>query len=349
MAKVRISLYAPNTFDNVLLTECSSFTSEQKDKLVSASQTDGYYNLRWADFDGTSAGEVLILANFLEDINSSSSPLGVLKGYEVQKREYGDNYWRTAYSNDNLIVGGDADPISYVLYDYNIKNNTYYYYRVIPLVLNGMGNYSDEKCILTGWETFSLMPLQITQNSNDVGLKVATPAIYNEDGTPQVWKFVANCEEGSLTKVQDKTYFNNFTKFPKVNIGKASYFTIPFSGLLGTIDENLNYYEPNDLLEKWNKFVDGGYICLYKNLKGDARIVSIDSDSTNTYANAYDYYIGDKIDINGIKNDKVNIGDDPDQFNPTYITNRPTTISINLTEIDDANNYEIIRLEGKNG
>ena len=318
MDNLQVTLYAPNIFDNFVLNYESSFTTDQMDSLIS-----DYSSLSWDNFP-----EALIICNYENDLNSSSSPLGVITDYAIQRKEYNDNFWQTVFE---APVG--SIPIvnnNYVLEDYNIKNNVTYVYRLCAKTIDKdcdpimyMDNINNVPMpILTNWEYFTLTPLQITLDSYNSDYKVATPIVVN--GKPQVWSFIANCEESGFTKNQDKTYFNSFVKYPKVSVGQQGYFTANFSALLGTIDENCYYSEPSYLLEQWNEFIDNNYICLYKNLKGDARIVSINSEPTNTYANIYNTYYPQNPEA-----------DD-------YITNRPTTIAFSMTEVDDASKYRIV-------
>lgn len=317
-ANATFKLYSPCIFDNFIAKNGDWFRTSDLEKFNQLDAGKDYTTLNWSDYN-----QLILLSNFIDgNINSGSSTVGSIYGYTIQKQALGEIEWSTVFSGSATKLL-NLDTKTFTLKDYNIKNNTNYRYRFIPLTAEAtpiitIYPFEDSSPLLTNWEVFTLTPLVVDNNTNISNFKNATPLTIN--GVSQVWTFIANCEESPLTKNQDKTYFDTFTQFPKVSVGNANYFTFNFSALLGSIDNNCNYYETTQLLEQWNEFINGNYICLYKNLKGDARIVSINADSTNTYANTYANYYQD---------------------NDGYITNRPTTISINLTEVDDGSKYRI--------
>ena len=315
---ITVTLFAPNIYDNFILNKASNFSNTEINILATTPE-----NLSWADFQNA-----VVICNYIDNINSTSSELGTIVGYAIQRQEQGDEKWVTIFNVDDLSILPETSDI-YSITDYNIKNNRTYVYRLCPILIDSQqrqrqGEYGElSASIYTDWESFTLTPLNISVNEYNSQYKNASPIQVN--GQSQVWSFSINCEESALSKNQDKTYFNTFVKFPKVSAGKLGYFTVSLTALLGSIDENCYYYEPKELLEQWNTFIDSNYICLYKNLKGDARIVSINPDSSNTYANFYATQYNDEQRI-GIE------------------SSRPTTISVNLTEIDDAEFYTIVGL-----
>lgn len=324
---ITVTLNSPFTFENLIINN-GHFDNTERTYLMNQ-----YNNLQWANFSNA-----IVICNYYNDIDSSKSGQSNITSYTVQRRKNGQKYWDTILQGD--VVGQGQTPNenqfaygadNYSIIDYNVQNNTKYDYRVYPNITNKQAQvitqteeYDDNGKLvpfITDWEIFTLTPLIITKDPKSVNKGVATP--YMVDGKPLIWAFIANVEEGSLTKVQDKTYFDTFTRYPKVSVGQTAYFTIPFSALLGTIDQDLDYYEPNNVWEQWNDFINLNLPCLYKNVKGDCRIVSINPDTSNTYANTYaNYYIND--------ND--------------FVTTRPTTVSLNLTEILDATQYTITQI-----
>lgn len=325
---VSFTLYAPNVFDNFIVNNVP-FTNDEINTLNTKDIGHDYTTLNWDNFPNA-----FIICNYVSDVNSSSVGLGSIQGYLIQRQKMGETTWTTVYNGEvNQFLQDDT----YTLMDYNISNNTNYLYRFIPLISGDITpqvvvyeQSATNPYLLTDWEVFTLTPLEITLDQYNSEYKNATPVTIN--GKPLVWSFISNCEESALTKTQDKTYFDTFVQYPRVSVGKAGYFNLTFSALLGTIDENCNYYEPSYLIDQWNEFINSNYICLYKNLKGDCRIVSINSDGTNTYANLYANKYADDYYYTGNTADE-NIG---------FITNKPTTISVNLTEVDDAKNYRIV-------
>lgn len=333
MAELKITLYSPFTFENLIVSSqpFTGLASEIANDTDEAAILDSEYNnLLWEDFPNA-----LMICNYYDNIDSSRLGTGAINGYTLQRKKNGDKYWDTIYQG-TVGFGGDFIPnaVNYNVIDFNIQNNTKYNYRVVPNVASKSSfviNQEDGIDFITDWEVFTLTPITITQDPQNIEKGMAQP-IMQEDGTPMIWVFVANVEEGSFTKNQDKTYFNTFVKYPKVNVGNTNYFAIPFTAYLGAIDENLQYYEPSNILEKWNNFINSNYICLYKNIKGDCRIVSIDPDSTNTYFNQVCLY----------SPNNTNYEYTPDFIDKDkFITNRPTTISINMTEVLDATKYNI--------
>lgn len=131
-------------------------------------------------------------------------------------------------------------------------------------------------------------------------------------GENKPWVFSLNCEESELTFNQDKTFVNTFAAFPKFSMGLNSYYSGSLTALLS--DYSASCLEDNtNRLEHWKKFLKKYEVCLYKNLKGDVKIVALDSNTNQKYMNEIaNYYKED---------DMVN----------AY----PTTVSFKFVEIQD--------------
>lgn len=314
---LKIELYAPNIFDSLICTD-TPFTENQEEILEKTTGTDKNF-INWSDFPN---GQ--IVCNFENTINSSfvMPQEGALQGFEILRRENGKNFWVSIYSDTYENFFNSKVGEYFVLTDYNIKNNTTYNYRICSLTDTAVGAFIEDK-VTTNWEVFTLTPLVEIPSEKYNTQNVQIQPLIGKDGKAVVWKFYGNCVEQEFTKNQDKTLYDTFTRYPRFSMGESNYFTMSFSGLLGSFDENGQYYEPSTLLEQWNEFIDMGLPCLYKNLKGDKRIVFINNESSLSFNNEYlNRYIDEE----------------------DFVTNRPTTININMTEIDDSNKISLCKV-----
>lgn len=123
-----------------------------------------------------------------------------------------------------------------------------------------------------------------------------------------VWLFNLNLSSSSTSQNFQKTVYDNLTRFPQVSVGKANYASGSFSGLIGNIDKGV-YKEPPELVEKWSEFCADKSLKLLKDRKGHKYIVSIQS-TTNQ------------------------IMDETRE--------QATTVTVNWTQIGDADDYVII-------
>ena len=302
----QIVLYDNQTVD-CLIYSATSFTSDEINTFNSSA------NLDWNDFKSPK-----IICNFIDNLTSSylEGITDKITGYEISKKRPQENFARSLgiFSISSLHTDAE-DSNFYSLVDYNVKNNTEYTYFISPLTENYVHTTLSNK-VITDWDIFALTPIyKITDNRYGV--------VRDEFGQPMNWIFQLNCDEGDITLNQDKTSFTTFASKPKIAIGDLNYYSGSLSCLLGNVLYNDVYYEPNILLEKWDKMVKQNYLYLFKNAKGDSYIVSLEDGTKKKYMNEIANYLIHSYNME------------------TAITNRPTTISFNYIEVLDADNIQI--------
>lgn len=302
--KNQIILYNNQTVDSFIYS--STFLTE--------SETDNFENnenLSWKDYSNAK-----IICNFSGNLTSTYYEGKITQqiiGYEIFKKRPQEKYL-TKVGNFNLEDLGEEGENYYII-DYNVKNNNEYFYFISPVAENNV-QFTFSNKVLTNWDVFSLVPIyQIDENRYGI--------VKDEFGQPINWIFQLNCVEDEIVLNQDKTVFTNFSNKPKISIGDLNYYTGNFSCLLGNTLYNDTYYEPNTLLEKWDKMIKENHIYLFKNPKGDSMIISLENNSSKKYMNEVaNYYI-----------DSYN--------NNQFVTNRPTTISFSYTEVLDSDKIQI--------
>lgn len=305
----QIVLYNNQTVD-CLIYSTTSFTSEEINTFNNST------NLDWDDFKSPK-----IICNFTNNLASSylEGTTDKITGYEISKKRPQENFTRSLGMFSTSSLHTDAEDSNfYSLVDYNVKNNTEYTYFISPLTENYVQPTLSNK-VVTDWDIFTLTPIyKIIDNQYGV--------VRDEFEQPMNWIFQLNCDEGDITLNQDKTTFTTFASKPKIAIGDLNYYSGSLSCLLGNTLYNDEYYEPNILLEKWDKMVKQNYLYLFKNAKGDSYIVSLEDGTKKKYMNEIANYHRHSYNME------------------TAITNRPTTISFNYIEVLDADNIQILNI-----
>ena len=303
----QIILYNNQTVD-CLIYSSKSLKEEEK---ISFNNDQA---LEWDNFSNAE-----IICNF--DNNLSSSYINDIEdkitGYQIFKKRPEESFAKNLgiFSSMDLEKNKFSNDRFYSLIDYNVKNNVEYIYFITPLT-NEYAQTTLENRVLTNWDIFSLTPIyQIEENKYEV--------IKDEFGETINWIFQLNCSEGDIKLNQDKTSFTTFSSKPKISIGDLNYYSGDFSCLLGNTLYNDQYYEPNILLEKWNKMIKENYIYLFKNAKGDSMIVSLEDGTKKKYSNEIANY------YKGTYNAEI------------AITNRPTEISFSYIEITDSEDIRV--------
>jgi hypothetical protein len=159
------------------------------------------------------------------------------------------------------------------LYDYTAGRGIEYKYLVCgfsnsSLIARGDSDYiksSDGRCYLA----------KLTENGESLGRKAYK--ITSE------FLFAVDCEEGEITSVISPTVYTTSDEKPVVCIGAENYEKGSFTTKLSTLSSGRivdNYSE----IERWKDFITTGGIYLYKNGKGDVKIISITSDPTRDYS-----------------------------------------------------------------
>lgn len=299
----QIILYDNQVVDCFIYSS-ASFAEEEKESFKQSS------NLIWDNFSNAE-----IICNYTNSLASSylNDITDKITSYQILRKRPEENFAKSLgiFSSQELEKT-KSNKQFYSLIDYNIKNNNEYVYFISLLTEQYIQTTLKSK-VLVDWDIFSLVPIyQIKDNTYGV--------IKDEFGQAINWIFQLNCSEGDITLNQDKTSFTTFASKPKISVGDLSYYSGNFSCLLGNTLYNDQYYEPNILLEKWNKMVKENYIYLFKNTKGDSMIISLEDGTKKTYMNEVANYYRGKYNMQ------------------TAITNRPTTIEFSYIEIMDAEN-----------
>lgn len=302
----QIILYENQKVDSLVYAS-SAFTPEEQNNFKNNSKLD------WDDFTNPK-----IICNFEQNLNSSllEKISDKITNYEISKKTPEEKFARSLgiFSLSELQTDEEQDNF-YCIVDYNVKNNIEYSYFISPLTEDYIQTTLVSK-VLTNWEVFSLTPIFHQEGDPDNKYRV----LKDEFGEAINWIFHLNCSEGDITLKQDKTMFTTFASKPKISMGDLNYYTGSLSCLLGNVLYNDTYYEPNILLEKWNKMIKENHIYLFKNPKGDCLIVSLEEGTKRKYMNeVLNYY---KNNYNG----------------EIAITNRPTEIEFSYVEIMDSEN-----------
>ena len=290
-----------------LIYSSQPFTNEEK------SHFDENKKLDWDNYSNPK-----IICNFGNGLTSSvlAGITDNVTGYEISKKRPEENFsTKIGYFPVEELKTDEEDIGAYYIIDYNVKNNNEYSYFVSPMTDKYVQTTLEEK-IFVDWDIFSLTPIyQVSENKYTV--------VKDEFGKPVNWAFHLNYSEGDITLNQDKTSFTTFSSKPKVIVGDLNYYSGKFSCLLGNILYGNEYYEPNILLEKWDKMIKENHIYLFKNIKGNAFIVYLEDGTKKKYQNdIINSYI---LDYNGNK----------------VRTICPTTIDFSFTEILDADTIQV--------
>ena len=269
--------------------------------------------LQWTDFPNAQ-----IICNFTNSLVSSLIE-GIgdkITGYEISKKRPEDSVTTPLgiFSAQQLDTEGDYNEYFYLI-DYNVKSNNEYSYFVSPLTEDYVQTTLTNK-VLAQWDVFALTPLVYLENNNYTVVK-------DEYGNPINWTFLLNQSETDITLNQDKTTFEGFASKPKIAVGDLNYHSGGLSCLLGNVMCNDQYYEPNILLEKWDKMIQENHFFLFKNPKGDVFVVSLEDGTKRKYMNEIANYYKDSYNNN------------------LSITNRPTTIDFSYIEIMDADKIRV--------
>lgn len=245
------------------------------------------------------------------------------ENFQVCLGEYTIESLKNTYSY--FMLNGDTH---YILYDFTAESNKQYTYNIITKLHFSSPEettYYVEPIftteIITNFSNYSLIPLTFSNN-----IYTATSTFQQGDNPSPlqtylpVWSFSINREEEAIVQNQDKTVFTTFAETPKISVGVLNYDTGGLKCLLGEVMCNGEYREDGILLQEWKEFIAQNRVCLYRNPKGDIKIVSIDANTTREYMTEI---------ANRYENQYVYM----DTTIGTEITAYPTTISFSYTEI----------------
>lgn len=193
-----------------------------------------------------------------------------------------------------------------VVYDFNIRNNKSYQYRIYPIYANNgaevFGAPISTNTLYTDFYGWSIVGTKATEVDNEY--------IVDNDN---IWSFGYNISANPIKPVYNKNYVTGFGQFPQLVQGDENYLEGGLSCLMGDVACNGKYINDSiDSIEKWREFCNNGELKLLKDLKGHIIPCSI-KDTTPTI----DYSIIEK----------------------------PTTISFNFVQLMDRENISVYGLE----
>ena len=179
---------------------------------------------------------------------------------------YTFSVYREKKGTNQLEIVSKMSEGSLSLYDYNIANNETYTYYIFKESDDYISSATLSNEITTCWWNWSIVGFTKDENN-----------IYNVDND-NIWLFDLNIESSAMTQNISKTEYKNFTKYPKISIGKSNYSNGSLTCLLGNVSNN-KYNENADLLKAWNEFCSNGEYKLLKDRKGNKYLVDIISTS----------------------------------------------------------------------
>lgn len=193
-----------------------------------------------------------------------------------------------------------------VVYDFNIRNNKSYQYRIYPIYVNNgaevFGVPISTNTLYTDFYGWSIVGTKATEVNNEY--------VVDNDN---IWSFGYNISANPIKPVYNKNYVTGFGQFPKLVQGDENYLEGGLSCLIGDVACNGKYINDNiDSIKKWRAFCNNGELKLLKDLKGHIIPCSI-KDTTPTI----DYSIIEK----------------------------PTTISFNFVQLMDRENISVYGLK----
>lgn len=225
---------------------------------------------------------------FAPDNSVSGSSIAIYKKTPFQKY----------YDFITLLTDG-----YYEFYDYNIVNNEYYHYLASVEIQTSSDpeykvyqNLNPDNSLVyiqMNWDRWSLVNI-----------------IEQEDGSylteGRIWTFRANIDSEEITQNTNVVTWDTLGRYPKMSIGQKNYGSSTFTALLGDIEEytvfsdnsiipnNIKYgytekinvnsqYATNmEKLTAWKEFVTDGEVKLLRDLKGNAWIVQVQANPTNS-------------------------------------------------------------------
>lgn len=266
-----------------------------------------------ARFNGT------LLSSRQEDIGSSIS------GYQVYRRKFrviGSNGMEPIYDEDNPIytrlVGtfdlSDEDlttAAKFKFIDWSIENRGTFDYIIYPISENSsaLAEIKTREKITTDWYGWSFTSFD------------KFPTGHYEPF--ERWLFKLNVETSGYSHQTNKVFNQGFNRYPKVSIGTINYITTNLTCLIGNIDKELRRsvlyrtlqgYTNDSInrIEDWENFSNSSNLVLVKDYKGRSFIGVID---------------GNAMSFQDI------------------VIEILTKLSFNVTQIDDAANYQIFSIE----
>ena len=226
-----------------------------------------------------------------EDFTKYSEDIQTISLY---KRKINDTYLQWIFDidldNNQVYTGQEEQDYKYMIYDYNVSNNTQYEYVLLinKVNISSNDNYDSMKYYLIKNEHFvkydSWSMIDIGENVYNVYYTIS-----------DLWKFRYNLESNDITINNSVTLYNTLSKYPQFGYGKQSYVSSGLSCLLGDVGVYQNYtscgiqkkdgYYEKDVQDlysnnitkylKWKQISDNDNMKLLKDIKGNRWIVRI--------------------------------------------------------------------------
>lgn len=202
-----------------------------------------------------------LLAKFDNNLIGGSVNLSdVLTGWKI--------YRCNISKNDNIYhYVGEVDVDVDTIRDYMVASGNTYKYMILPVTASYIGDviYSNE--ITLDFDCWSLV----------------------DTVTNEVWLFKLSFDgaevEGNYTVNSNVAVVMNNSEFPVVSYGKQCYLTNTLTALIGNENTNTGAYEGDSSINRDNliAFLNNGHEKIYKNIKGDLKVVNTYADSFKTY------------------------------------------------------------------
>ena len=249
---------------------------------------------------------------------------GTIIGYQVYRRKFkiiGSNGMEPIYDEEPIytrLIGtfylADEDLVTAAKFrfiDWTVENRGTYDYIIIPISDNTtmQATIHSQQKVSTDWYGWSFASFDEFPSGHFEPL--------------ERWLFKLNVETGGYSHQTNKVFNQGFNRYPKVSIGTINYITTNLTCLIGNIDKELRrsvlyrtlqgYTNDNiNRIEDWENFSNSSNLVLIKDYKGRAFIGVID---------------GNAMSFQDI------------------VIEILTKLSFNVTQIDDAANYQIFSVE----
>jgi hypothetical protein len=220
--------------------------------------------------------------NFKDNINSSNMDTvnGLLKKYNIYRKNMTTgNYKKIAELNANQKV----------LYDYAVNIQYLYKYYITP-IYEEFGTLKtlfsapiETQSVTPNWYNYSIIGTKSNFNINKNNIFEADP--------DNIWIFSLNIENGDINITTDKTIYDGFSTYAKVNQGIKNYKSGSVTMMLGKIIkttissldqvtyDKFTYTDSVELANKWQQFCNNGLVKLFRDKQGNTIPVDITAKS----------------------------------------------------------------------
>lgn len=255
----------------------------------------------------------VILCDYTKDLNSSSSEFLAqkIKKYLIYRGEInpgtGEKMRETLLLTlDMQKMGVDIAPS---VEDFSVSNNKTYYYKIYPMTDELVMAYMYSNEVVVDGEGWTFLQLYYDEDY----------LMYRPNG--YVWKFFMNLEEQSIVLHDNKVIHENLSQYPKVSTGETKYITTSFTALFGEYNGShnttiingvklkpLEYYDTANRIEEFIEMCHSTNPVLVRDNKGFIYLATLTEPN---------FSINEQIEA------------------------MPTTVSFNITQIDNVKDKSI--------